>query len=125
MVNQRIAVIGLGRIGSAFLRQMLQRNGKGIVIVCAAEPYDTPGKREAEQAGIALKTLDEIVASADAIDVLFDLTGIATVRRELREKLAASGNNHTVIASETIARVIWALITDERLPVIEGRPTGY
>ena len=38
----------------------------------------------------------------DEIDI-FDLTGIPNVRKELREKLLASNNKHTVIASETIA----------------------
>jgi hypothetical protein len=53
------------------------------------------------------------------------LTGIPDVRKELREKLLASNNNHTVIASETIARLIWSLVGDSELPMIEGRKTGY
>jgi len=47
------------------------------------------------------------------------------VRRELRDKLVAARNAHTVIASETIVRVIWALISQNTLPVIQGRKTGY
>ena len=44
---------------------------------------------------------------------------------KIREKLMAADNQHTVIASETIARLIWALTTDDELPVIAGRSTGY
>lgn len=125
MEPQRIAIIGLGRIGSAFLQQMLQKRSHGIEIVGAAEAADTPGRRQAANAGIMLKTLDEVVAMGSTIDVIFELTGRTEVRRELREKLVASKNPHTVIASESIVRIIWALISDAALPVIEGRVTGY
>jgi pyrroline-5-carboxylate reductase len=123
--QQRIAIIGLGRIGSAFLSQMLQKRSQGIELVCAAEAADTPGRQQAVQADIALKSLDEIVALGNRIDVIFDLTGLPEVRRELRDKLVAAKNAHTVIASETIVRVIWALISQDALPVIQGRKTGY
>jgi pyrroline-5-carboxylate reductase len=125
MEQQRIAILGLGRIGSAFLQQMLQKRSHGIDLVCVAEAMDTPGRRQAISAGLGLKTLDEIVALGDGVDVIFDLTGRTEVRRELRDKLVAARNAHTVIASETIVRVIWALISQDALPVIEGRVTGY
>ena len=125
MEPQRIAIIGLGRIGSAFLKQMLLKRSQGIHIVCAAEAADTPGRQLAAQSGIAIKTLDDIVALGKGVDVVFELTGLPDVRRELRDKMVAAKNTHTVIASETIVRVIWALISDDALPVIEGRKTGY
>jgi predicted homoserine dehydrogenase-like protein len=86
---------------------------------------DTPGKAQAIAAGIKIVTLDDIVALGDRIDVIFELTGLPSVRKELREKLTSANNRHTVIASETIVRVIWALISEDALPVIEGRKTGY
>ena len=125
MEQQRIAIIGLGRIGSAFLKQMLLKRSQGILLVCAAEAADTPGRQLAAQSGIALKSLDDIVALGKEVDVVFELTGRPEVRRELRDKLVEARNTHTVIASETIVRVIWALISDDALPVIEGRKTGY
>jgi hypothetical protein len=76
-------------------------------------------------AGLNLVSLDEIVALGSGVDILFDLTGIPAVRREIREKLMAQGNHHTVIASETIARLIWVMTSDDELPVIAGRSTGY
>jgi homoserine dehydrogenase len=100
MDNQKIAIIGLGRIGSAFLRNMLDRRERVL-------------------------SLDQIIALGSGVDILFDLTGIPAVRREIREKLMAQGNHHTVIASETIARLIWVMTSDDDLPVIAGRSTGY
>jgi len=123
--QQRIAIIGLGRIGSAFLSQMLLKRSQGIELVCAAEAADTLGRQLAAKSGIAIKSLDDIVALGKQLDVIFELTGLPEVRRELREKLVASKNAHTVIASESIVRVIWALISDDALPVIKGRQTGY
>lgn len=125
MQKQNITIIGLGRIGSIFMDMLLQKAGRGINLVCVAERMETPSKAKAKAAGIKVSTLDEIVGMGDTIDVIFELTGLMEVRKELREKLAASNNRHTVIASETIARVIWSLISVEELPMIEGRKTGY
>jgi predicted dinucleotide-utilizing enzyme len=123
--NQKIAIIGLGRIGSVFLRKMLTRREHGVHLVAVAETGNTPGRQMALDAGLPVLTMVEVIALGDGIDVLFDLTGIPTVRREMREALLAQGNHHTVIASETIARLIWGMTTEDALPVIEGRATGY
>ena len=125
MSQQRIAIIGLGRIGSAFLMQMLKKRNLGLEISCVAESNATPGRAMALEAGLKVLTLDEVVGLGDKIDVIFELTGLPQVRRELRDKLVASQNKQTVIASESIVRVIWALISDEALPEIAGRATGY
>jgi len=125
MEHQSIAIIGLGRIGSAFLKEMLRKKAQGITLACVAEVGDTPGKALALGAGIPVVTLDDIVARGTGLDVIFDLSGLPAVRNELRQKLASAENRHTIIASETIVRLIWALITEETLPVIEGRKTGY
>ena len=124
MPKQNIAIIGLGRIGSAFLGAMQQKKHT-INLVCVSERIDTPAKAQAIAAGLKVATLDEIVAMGDKVDIIFDLTGIISVRKELREKLQVTNNNHTVIASETIVRLIWSLISEDALPVIEGRKTGY
>lgn len=124
MHKQNIAIIGLGRIGAAFLGAMLQKK-QNINLVCVAERAETPAKAQAAAAGIRIASLDDIVAMGNGIDIAFDLTGIPEVRKELREKLLASHNNHTVVASETIARLIWSLIGDAELPEIAGRKTGY
>lgn len=125
MENQKIAIIGLGRIGSAFLRNLLSRRGRGVELVGVAETGATPGRQLALDAGLNLTSLDEILALGNGVDILFDLTGMPAVRREIREKLMAQQNHHTVVASETIARLIWTLTSDDELPVIAGRSTGY
>jgi pyrroline-5-carboxylate reductase len=124
MNKQNIAIIGLGRIGSAFLSAMLAKK-QNINLICVAEIGDTPGKAQAQAAGVKIATVEEIVAMGEGVDILFDLTGQPEVRRELRSKLLATNNLHTVIASETVARLIAAMIVDFELPQIEGRRSGY
>lgn len=125
MQKQRVAIVGLGRVGSAFLDEMLCLTGKGIKVAYAVEKNETPGKKSAEAAGVKILTTDELIALGEDVDIVFDLTGIPEVRKELREKFFASKNQHTVIAPESIAHFLWSIMSDTALPVIEGRKTGY
>jgi ketol-acid reductoisomerase len=110
-----IAIVGLGEIGGPFLEEILRLRDRGIRVVCAAQNSDTAGKRRAQEAGIPLKTIDEMIAIGGAIDVIFDLTGNPEVRKEMRTKMQATGNRHTIIAPETMARMLWTVISDEQL----------
>lgn len=110
-----IALVGLGEVGGRFLEEMLRLRSRGINIVCAAELNDTAGRRRAAAERIPLKSLDEIVALGDGIDLVFDLTGSPAVRKGLREKMQASGNRHTIIAPEIMARMLWAVVSDQDL----------
>ncbi len=125
MQKQSIAIIGLGRVGSVFLEKLLTQAYKGINIVAVSEKNETAGSVLAKANGIENLTLEQIVAQGDNIDILFDLTGLPQVRLELREKFMASGNRHTVIATESIATFIWALISEgESLPHVHAK-LGY
>ncbi|MFP4131880.1 MAG: homoserine dehydrogenase, partial [Thiohalospira sp.] len=79
------------------------------------------GLKMAEEAGLATGTIDDIVAEGSAVDIIFDLTGSPEVRQQLREKLAAAGNRHTVIAPESVARLMWTLMgAGEELPEVHA-----
>lgn len=125
MSKQSIAIVGLGRVGSVFLEELLSRPNKDIEVVAAAESGETRGKASAKAHGIAIVSIDELIARGEDIDILFDLTGVPAVRQELREKLMASDNRHTIIATESIAKLIWSLISSNvALPSVHGK-TGY
>ncbi|MDD3517596.1 MAG: homoserine dehydrogenase [Chromatiales bacterium] len=111
----RVALIGLGRVGGRFLEEMLPLKARGIAIVGAAELGDTPGKARAQAAGIPVGTLEEIVDMGDQVDIIFDLSGSQGVRQALRQRLQDSGNRHTTIAPEIMARLLWAVVSDEQL----------
>ena len=125
MGKQNVAIIGLGQVGTTFLEKMNHLSERGINLTFAVEQADVPGKAKAIPAGVKILTVDEMIALGDEVDVIFDLTGNRDIRKELRRKLVASNNNHTVIAPETVARLIWSLISQDELPAIEGGKTGY
>jgi predicted dinucleotide-utilizing enzyme len=125
MDSHVVAIVGLGRVGTVFLEEMLHLTGKGIKVAYAAEINDTPGKAKAVAAGVKMVTVEELIAFGDKVDVIFDLTGSDAARKKLREQLAATNNRHTVLAPEVIARMMWALMSGKELPSIEGRKRGY
>ena len=125
MEKQSIAIVGLGRVCSAFLEEWLSQSNNSVEIVAVVECAETAGRDLARARGIRDIGIDELVGMGTGIDILFDLTDVAGVRQELREKLRASGNRHTIVATENIARMIWALISSgAELPRVHTR-TGY
>jgi predicted dinucleotide-utilizing enzyme len=125
MSKQAIAIVGLGRVGSVFLEELLRQTSKGIEIVAVVEKGATIGRALAEARGIRNLSMDQLVALGSGVDILFDLTGVAAVRQELRDKMMATGNRHTIIATENIALLIWALISNGAdLPNVHAN-TGY
>lgn len=123
-MSAKIAIVGLGRIGSTVLEQMQGRQRQGIEIVCVSELQDTPGRRKAQADGLSVLDLDRVVAQGDAVDMIFDMTGMPKVRKELREKLFSSNNRHTVVVPENVAYLIWALLSGEHVPDKDHR-SGY
>lgn len=125
MQKQSIAIVGLGRVGSVFLEKLLGAANKGIEIIAVAEMGPTAGAALAKANGIENMSIQQMMDKSESIDILFDLTGLAEVRKELRESMVASGNRHTVIATESIASFIWILISDgEALPNVHAK-IGY
>jgi predicted dinucleotide-utilizing enzyme len=125
MSQQAIAIVGLGRVGSVFLEGLLNHDNDGISVVAVSEMGDTPGRKLAQSKAIPVMDIDTLIARGDSIDILFDLTGNAKVRQELREKMMASNNRHTLIATESVAQVIWSLIaSDTALPRVHAT-AGY
>ena len=58
------------------------------------------------------------------IDIIFELTGSNSVRKELRHKLMHRKNFHTVVAPETMAVLICLMLTDKDLPDVHTHK-GY
>lgn len=125
MNKQSIAIVGLGRVGSVFLEELLRRPNKNITVLAVAEKGDTPGKAMATSNNIPVLDIDALIAKGEEIDILFDLSGSVAVRKELREKMMAANNRHTIIATESIAQLIWSLIaSDTALPAVHDK-SGY
>lgn len=125
MEKQTIAIVGLGRVGTAFLAELLEHPNSGVEIVAVVEQSETLGKAMAQASGINLISMSELLGIGEQLDILFDLTGDPSVRKELRENLRVTKNFHTIVATENIAKMIWALISKgDDLPEVHGE-TGY
>jgi predicted dinucleotide-utilizing enzyme len=111
MGKQSIAIVGLGDVGSAFLAELLEQSNNGVEIIAVVEHAETPGSELAKARGIRNLSIDQLVAMGDSLDILFDLTNEEVIRKDLREKLRLSGNRHTIVATENIARMILMLIS--------------
>lgn len=119
-MSLKIAIVGLGRVGSEFIEELLQNADKGFEVVYAAEMSDTSGKELARKKGIPLGTMEDVLHLSEKIDIIFDLTGSKGVRKMLREGLEKTGNTHTVVAPETVSRMVWSLMTDKKLPEVHS-----
>jgi predicted dinucleotide-utilizing enzyme len=125
MKKQSIAIVGLGKLGSAFLGELLEHPNEAVEIVAVVEIRSTPGLALAASHGIRKVTIDELIGMGDNLDILFDLTGEEAVRQKLREKLRATANRHTIVATENIARMVWALISSGTEFPLANVSSGY
>lgn len=123
-MSLKVAIVGLGRVGSEFLEQMESHKKDGVNIVAVAELSETPGKQKAKEKGYQIRTLEDIITMGNEVDILFDLTGNSGVRKKMREMLAAAANTHTVIAPETFAYLVWTIATNKPLPDVHSHK-GY
>jgi hypothetical protein len=57
------------------------------------------------------------------VDIIFDLTGDPELRKKLRVALQESHNQHTVIAPEVVAHLLWNFFGEGELP--RSDKTGY
>lgn len=124
MNSQKLVILGLGDRGTALLKQMLELSERGVSVVGVFHSSeDTEGVRIAEKAGIKNLSLDEVVALGNSLDIIFDMTGDRDTRVELRKILFSSNNQHTVIAPECVAQLMYTMIGGES-PAMSGA-SGY
>jgi glyceraldehyde-3-phosphate dehydrogenase/erythrose-4-phosphate dehydrogenase len=108
----KVAIVGLGRVGSTFLNNLIVYEDHSIKIVAAIEKSeDAPGLPLAKFEEIRVhNNLLELAAMGEDLDIIFDFSGSPETRKDLRKALASSGNRHTVIAPEVISLLIWNMM---------------
>lgn len=124
-----IALLGLGAVGQDFAEhflEIIQEGGKPLEIVAVASRHlDSPIALGFQQSGVAVfADALEVVKMGDAVDIIFDLTGKTETRQALRKALQASNNNHTVIAPEVMAKLLW-MFFGEDADLGDGKGSGY
>lgn len=125
MEKQSIAIVGLGKMGSAFLAELLGQPNEAVEIVAVVEKSDTAGLALAKSRSIRNLSIDQLIAMGNDLDIPFDLTGEKKVRQELRERLRVAENHHPIVATENIARMVWALIASGAELPIPNSNAGY
>lgn len=126
MQNVNIGIVGLGRIGSTLVKNLISYNGKGISLIAVAEKdHESEGVKLCKQNDIEIYEDGQALVDLGAkLDVIFELTGDPGARRECRMSMVKSKNDHTVIVPEIVAHLIWNIIGgDEAMPEITTK--GY
>lgn len=109
----KIAIVGLGNIGSRFISKISEFKGEGISIVAAAEPNPkAPGIEVARKNGVNVYSDEScILELRDHVDIIFDLTGDKLIERSMRLNQIKKGNHHTIVVPTMMAQLIWKLIS--------------
>jgi glutamyl-tRNA reductase len=125
MQTQNIAIIGLNNVGTEFFKAMINLKDKGVNVVSVCEKMFTEGTKIAQDLNIQNLPLEQLVELGEEIDVIFDLSSNREIRKELRKTLFSSNNQHTVIAPESVARLMYTMIDDGQLPNGDNKNMGY
>lgn len=109
MDNFRIVVIGAGETGTPLLQQLLTApfvHVLGVVDLNLAQP----GIALAQAHGVPVSNRwMDFVQSGTEVDIIIDVTGVSTVRDQLRHYMVDSHNTHTIIMHEHIALLMMSL----------------
>lgn len=117
--EHNIAIAGLGRVGGLFLEEVLSCD-HGFNVVCVLETRDTPGRQLAEKHGLEVAELGDLIKIGVGVDVVFDMTGCPTFRRDLEKGFRDTCNSYTAIAASNITRMVWSFISEAFHPSIQG-----
>lgn len=112
MDKQNIAIVGLNNAGQKLLHKMLALKERGVSVVGISTQNVSGDGEKTEYEGVELLTIQQLVDEGEKVDIIFDLSGNREVRSELRRTLFSSNNQHTVIAPESVARLVCAMIGD-------------
>ncbi len=122
----RIAVAGGGRMGTPLIEEFLKRPYAELVGVADVDPASA-GAQLARDNG-ALFTVDALdFAKMDGeIDLLFEVSGDAGLKRRLKDAFVEASNRHTIIVHDLVARLVMTVVagSDELVPPLHPDDVG-
>ncbi len=124
----KVALLGLGEVGEKFAEHFLEKiqeeRANVEIVAVAHRDLESPVALGFIHSKVPVfKDAMEIVTLGAKVDIIFDLTGDPEVRRKLRVALQESHNQHTVIAPEVVAHLLWNFFGEGELP--RSNRTGY
>lgn len=126
----KVALLGLGNVGQEFAEAFLaiiQEKGKPVEIVAVAHRHlDSPVALGFSQNGVPVyENPVEVAKLGEQVDIIFDLTGDADLRQNLRQAMVDSNNRHTVIVPETVAKLMYLFFEEGNQLIGGGVGGGY
>jgi len=124
----KVALLGLGDVGEKFAEHFLekiQEDHISVEIVAVAHrDLESPVALGFSQSNVPVfQDALDVVSMGAKVDIIFDLTGEPDLRKKLRMALQESHNQHTVIAPEVVAHLLWNFFGEGELP--SSGKTGY
>ena len=124
----KVALLGLGEVGETFAEHFLEKiqeeNVKVEIVAAAHHNLESPVALGFIQNGVPVfEDALDVVSMGAKVDIIFDLTGDPELRKKLRVALQESHNQHTVIAPEVVAHLLWNFFGEGELP--HSEKTGY
>ena len=122
----RVAIVGGGRTGTPLLERFVNVPYIDVVGVADVDPA-SPGAALARDNGIFFTT-DALVfaAKGDEIDLLIEVSGDSSLKRQLKDAFIQEGNRHTIILHDLVARLMISLVegADELTPSLHPEDSG-
>lgn len=124
----KVALLGLGEVGEKFAEHFLEKiqeeHANVNIVAVAHRDLESPVALGFIHSKVRVfEDAMEVVTLGAKVDIIFDLTGDPDVRRKLRTALQEAHNQHTVIAPEAVAHLLWNFFGEGELP--RSRRTGY
>lgn len=124
----RVALLGLGDVGEKFAEHFLEKIQEEHVnveiVAVASRDLESPVALGFSHSKVPVfQDALEVVTLGAKVDIIFDLTGEPELRKQLRTALQDSHNQHTVIAPEVVAHLLWNFFGEGDLP--SSGKTGY
>jgi homoserine dehydrogenase len=124
----KVALLGLGEVGETFAEHFLEKiqeeHVKVEIVAAAHRNLESPVALGFIQNGVPVfADAMDVVSMGAKVDIIFDLTGDPDLRKKLRIAMQDSHNQHTVIAPEVVAHLLWNFFGEGELP--HSAQTGY
>lgn len=108
-----VAIVGAGRTGTRLLKEFLKYSYITMIGVVDINP-NAEGIKLAKERGIYTTTdAIEMLKSAGHIDVLIEVSGDGTIKKKMKDFFGKTGNKHTIIMHDLIARLFISVCTHE------------
>ncbi|MDP2028752.1 MAG: hypothetical protein Q8K12_03850 [Thiobacillus sp.] len=124
----KVALLGLGEVGETFAEHFLEKiqedHVKVEIVAVAHHNLESPVALGFIQNGVPVfEDAMDVVTMGAKVDIIFDLTGDPELRKKLRVALQDTHNQHTVIAPEVVAHLLWNFFGEGELP--HSEKMGY